>query len=130
MTRDLQALIAYLDSRFAMPFDWDGNCCVKFVLGGVEAQTGKRPALAHDWTTRIGAMRAIHAFGGIEAETDRLFHRIEPARAMRGDIAGYDHPEFGTALALFEGQTIVGPGERRAMRLHRQIVTRAWSIFP
>ena len=130
MLRDYGALIAYLDSRIAMPFDWDGNCCVKFTLGGIEAQTGTMPQLAHDWSTRIGAMRAIHRFGGIDAECDRLFRRIHPSEAQRGDIAGYDHPEFGTALGLFEGQTIVGPGERGAKRLHRQIVTAAWSIAP
>lgn len=130
LPRDHAALSDYLDSRLAMPHDWNGNCCVAFVLGAVEAQFGLTPRPAASWSTPRGAARAIKRFGGIAAEASRLFEEIEPAFAQRGDIAGYEHPEHGLALAVVEGQTICAPGERGLLREPRTRMTRAWRARP
>jgi hypothetical protein len=44
MQRDINALIAFIESRHDTPHEWgrDKNDCVGFVLDAVKAQTGER----------------------------------------------------------------------------------------
>lgn len=130
MTRDLIALVAYLDGKAAAPHDYDGNCCVRFVLGGVEAQFGRAPRLPVSWRTGTGAKRAIVTLGGIEATADRLFRRIEPAQAQFGDIAGVIDHEGNFHVMLVEGQTLCSPGERGLDRIPRGAMIAAWCAEP
>ncbi|WP_370189236.1 hypothetical protein [Qipengyuania sp.] len=130
MARDLMALVAYLDIKLAEPHDFDRNCCVRFVLGAVEAQFGSAPDLGTTWRTEAGAKRALVKLGGIEAATDRLFRRIEPARAQFGDIAGVVDSEGFFHVMVVEGQTLCSPGERRLERVSRREMIAAWSAEP
>lgn len=130
MTRNRPALVAFIDSRANRPHDWTGNCCARFVLGGVEAQFGSAPALAVEWSDLRTARRALAAVGGLEAEADRLFEAIEPAQAQFGDIAGVDHPSEGFLLMIVEGETLVGPGDHGNVRAPRREMVRAWRAGP
>lgn len=124
------ALVAYLDSKVAEPHDFDGNCCVRFVLGAVEAQFGRAPELPVGWRTQGGAKRAIAKLGGIEATADRLFRRIAPAQAAFGDIAGVIDHEGNFHVMLVEGQTLCSPGERKLDRIPRREMIAAWCAEP
>ena len=130
MARDLVALAHFIDSRIAIPHDFDGNCCARYVLGAVKAQFGHAPELPVSWSTARGAKRAIAKLGGFEAAVDRLFHRIDPAQAMFGDIAGVACPVLGFHVMLVEGQTLVAPGKRGNTRLPRARMLSAWSAEP
>ncbi|MEH6721947.1 MAG: hypothetical protein V7686_00325 [Qipengyuania sp.] len=130
MARNLTALVAYLDRKLAEPHDFDGNCCVRFVLGAVEAQFGRAPVLPVSWRTEVGAKRAIVRLGGIEAATDQLFRRIDPSAAQFGDIAGVLDDRGGFHVMLVEGQTLCSPGVRRLDRLPRREMIAAWSAEP
>lgn len=130
MTRNHQALVAYLDSKVAEPHDFDGNCCVRFVLGAVEAQFGRAPELPVSWRTEGGAKRAIAKLGGIEATADRLFRRINPAQAAFGDIAGVVDHEGHFHVMLVEGQTLCSPGQRKLDRIPRRAMIAAWCTEP
>ena len=130
MTRDLQALVAFIEARTAMPHDFDGNCCVRYVLGAVEAQFGNAPDPGASWRTERGALRAIAKLGGIEATTDRLFAEVPIGEARFGDIAGVDDPARGFHVMLVEGQMLSCPGERGLERLPRRLMVRAWSAVP
>lgn len=124
--RDRVALVRFIESRSAMPHDWNGNCCVRFVLCAVEAQFGSAPAPSVTWTNERSAKRAIAKAGGIAAECDRLFVPITPAQAQMGDIAGIDDPESGFMLMIVEGATLAGPGETKLERRPRAVMVRAW----
>ena len=130
MARNLTALVAFLDTKLAEPHDFDGNCCVRFVLGGVEAQFGRAPVLPVSWRTETGAKRAIVKLGGIEATADRLFRRIKPGAAQFGDIAGVLDHRGGFHVMLVEGQTLCSPGERRLDRIPRREMIAAWCAEP
>lgn len=128
--RDQAALIAFLDERATRAHDWNGNCCVRFMLAAVEAQFGEAPEMVVDWTDQRTARRAIAKVGGIEAETDRLFESIEPSHAQFGDIGGVDDPGEGFMLTIVEGATLVAPGERGLARRPRSFMVRAWRAGP
>ena len=130
MRRDLVALTAFIDSRIAMPHDFNGNCCARYVLDAVRAQFAEAPQLTVSWSTARGAKRAIAKLGGFEATVDRLFRRIDPAQAVFGDIAGVACPVLGFHVMLVEGQTLVAPGERGNTRLPRTRMLSAWSAEP
>lgn len=138
MIRDYSALVAFLHSRAATPFDWgknprrkgspdSGNSCVHFAAGAVLAQTGRNimPALP-SWSNEVGARRVLKRLGGIEAATDRVLRRIPPAMAQRGDIAGVETAD-GLLLMVIEGDTLAGPGASGARRLRRSRMVAAWS---
>ncbi len=128
--RNTMALVAFLDAKLLEPHDYDGNCCVRFVLGAVEAQFGRAPELGVRWRTEIGAKRAMVRLGGIEAAADRMFERIDPARAVFGDIAGVIDPLHGFHVMLVEGQTLCAPGDTGTVRLPRREMVRAWCADP
>lgn len=127
--RDLAALHAFIDERHALPHAWGryANDCVGFVLGAVQAQTGKKVAGRIRWSSRKAAVRIIKRFGSLEAALDAHFERIPPSLAKRGDIAGVPDKEFGVHPMIVEGLTLVGPGEKGNRRLPRSAMTMAWS---
>jgi hypothetical protein len=129
MTRNIVALIAFIDSRHAQPHAWGrlANDCAAFALSAVEALTGVRPAPDVTWASRAEARRVIHALGGLEAAFDRVFVRIAPAQAMRGDIGGVADDVFGIHPMIIEGTTLVGPGDSGNRRLPRSALRCAWS---
>lgn len=139
MIRDHAALVAFLHARADLTFDWgrnprrggspdDGNSCVHFAAGAVQAQTGRNlmPRLP-SWTTERGAKRVLKRLGGLEAATDRVLTRIPPAMAQRGDIAGVPRPGGGMLLMVVEGETLVGPDASGARRIARRHMAAAWS---
>lgn len=129
MTRDIKALLAFIDSKQDTPHEWgrDKNDCVSFPLQAVKAQTGKNRATALKWTDEKSGLKAIKKVGGIEAGFDRYFQRIPPGQAMRGDIAGVPDERFGIHPMIVEGETLVAPGDRGNRRCPRRHMVMAWS---
>lgn len=128
-TRDLGALIAFIDSRARMPhrFGRKANDCVGFVLDAVEAQTGVRVAKRISWASARQGLKLLQGFGGVEAAFDAHFERIAPAQAMRGDIGGVADPDMGLHPMIVEGTMLVGPGDQGNRRMKRGAMTCAWS---
>ncbi|MEL7783748.1 hypothetical protein AAG607_12050 [Citromicrobium bathyomarinum] len=124
------ALIAFIESRACLPHDFASNDCIRYVLGGVEAQFGSSPWPNVDWHDERSARRAIAKVGGIEAETDRLFETIEPSQAEFGDIAGARDHEGAFHLLIVEGALLSAPGECRLERRPRTDMIRAWRAGP
>ncbi len=130
MTRDLAALMDFLQARHAMPFDWGRhrNDCVSYALGAIEAQTGRRLLRRRDWHDEASAAAVIAEMGGLARSVTRRLRCTAPAAAMRGDIGAVAHATFGIALVVVEGATLAGPGARGTRRLPRSMLLRAWSI--
>lgn len=128
--RDLGALGRFLAERAALPHAWTrGRCCVSFALGAAAAQTGRDVlATLPAWRTQRQARTVAARLGGLEAAMDARFRRIAPAMAMRGDIAGIADDEFGVALRVVEGRSLVGPGDRGLRRRPRAEMIAAWSV--
>ena len=130
MTRDYEALAAYIESRSNMPFDWNGNCCARFSLGAIEAQFGEAPELSFSWKTAIGAKRVIAARGGMLSIINEILMPIAPGAAMRGDIAGCPDDDLGLALLVIDGQMLIGPCENGIRHIPRGFMTHAWRAAP
>lgn len=128
--RDIDALLAFIASRAGKRFDWRGSRdCVAFAARAVRAQTGVDPRGDLRWRSRRAARAIVLAEGGLEAAIDRRLARVAPARAQRGDIAAVRGAEFGIALMVVEGQTLVGPAHRGVERLPRSAMTMAWDAM-
>lgn len=127
MTRDLVGLAKFIDSRRDRPHDFNGNCCVGFVLAAQEAQFGTVPELRVSWHDQRTALRAIAAVGGIRAEADRVFTEIPPSLAQFGDIAGVADQELGFHLMLVEGHFLIAPGICGLERIERHHMVAAWT---
>lgn len=130
MTRDYEALAAYIAERSNMPFDWDGNCCARFALGAIAAQFGAAPELPFSWKTEIGAKRVIVKRGGMLTIINNILEPIAPGMAMRGDIAGCPDDDLGVALLVVDGQLLVGPCEKGTRHIPRGLMTHAWRAAP
>jgi hypothetical protein len=128
--RDLQALVRFLGERAAIPHVWrKGRCCVSFALAAAAAQTGRDVlGTLPGWRNAAQAKKVADDLGGLEAAVDARYRRIAPAMARRGDIGGIADAEFGVALMIVEGRTLVGPGARGLKRLPRRAMIAAWSI--
>lgn len=129
--RDIEALIAFIDSRQGVPHAWGrkANDCVGYSLDAVEAQTGVRVAPELNWTSQGSALRVLRStYGSIEAAYDAHFERIAPAFARRGDIAGVPDEAFGIHPLIVEGELLVGPGDRGNRRTKRSTMAIAWSL--
>jgi hypothetical protein len=124
--RDYDAFVALLDARMRAPFAWGrrANDCVSFAGAAVLAQTGE-DLLADlpDWTTAIGATRALKRVGGLVAAVDARLSPVPNALAQRGDVALID----ARTLMIIEGPTLVGPGASGLVRRPRADMIRAWS---
>lgn len=127
-SRDIPALIAFIDSRQTMPYLWGENDCAAFVGGAVKAATGKDPLKGLRWSSQTGAMRVLKRVGGMEAALDARFKRVSPTMAKRGDIAGVPDPALGIHPMIVEGEKLVAPGEDGNKRIPRRAMTVAWSI--
>lgn len=129
MSRDYDALIAYLDARVAMPFAWGdaANDCVSHAAGAVEALTGVNPirAAGHRWSSQRGALRLLTKVGGVEAAVAGLLVEIPPAKAQRGDI-GLVEIDGRASLVVFQGDMVSGPGLAGTVRLPRAASAKAW----
>lgn len=129
MSRDIAALIAFIDSRQNTPHEWgyNRNDCASFALGAIEAQTGCRP-LKLRWATRKTGLRILKRLGGMEAALDRYLKRIPPSLAKRGDIAGVPDELLGLHPMVIEGEMLVSPGQRGNRRRKRREMIAAWSV--
>jgi hypothetical protein len=129
MKRNVQALIAFIDSRQNTPYAWgrDKNDCISFALGAVEAQTGIKVAPSLKWAGPKAAASIIKKFGSLEAALDAHFKRIPPAVAKMGDIAGVPDEAFGIHPMIVEGILLVCPGDKGNKRCQRRYMTCAWS---
>jgi hypothetical protein len=130
--RDYGALHRFIAERSAMPFAWghDRNDCVSFAAAAVKAMTGRVITFGgYRWATALGASRAVQSMGGMVDAVDAELHRIEPAFARRGDIAGVPARPGGNdlLLAVIEGDTLAGPAENGLFRLSRTMMVIAWS---
>jgi hypothetical protein len=129
LARDFAALHAFIDSRHQAPhaIGRSANDCVAFMLGEVEAQTGKRVAARLKWSSLADAAKIIKRYGSLEKALDAHFERIPPAHAMRGDIGGVPDEDFGIHPMIVEGLDLVGPGDDGNRRMKRAAMTCAWS---
>lgn len=86
-------LNAWMADKQAAPFEWGKLDCVVFAFGCIEAMTGEQVCPPHgDYTTRIGAMRALTkaGFDNLAFVMDSVLDDNPPAMAMRGDIVMHD----------------------------------------
>lgn len=128
--RDIDALIAWLETVARRPFSWRTLHCAAYAAQAVKAQSGRNPMAGIVCRSKRAAHTVLAAEGGMEAAVDRRLFRIPPALASRGDIAGVPDPDFGVRLLVVEGATLVGPGATGAQRLPRSMMTMAWSAMP
>lgn len=130
MTRDPEALIAFLDDRQDWTFGYGQgdreHDCVRFVSAGIEAVTGLAPLtlINGTWATETGAARLLKRHGGLETAVDAVMTEIPRTLAQRGDCG----LTAGNALVLVEGATLVGVTERGLYRLPRHALLKAWTI--
>lgn len=128
MNRDYGALIAFLASRRAMPFEWGSaaNDCVSFCGQAIEAMAGRNPFGDLHWGDEDEAYRVINSVDGLGTGVSARLPEIAPAMAQRGDVGGVmlNNHLF---LAIVEGLTLIGPGPRGTRRLPRKMMERAWS---
>jgi len=130
MTRNYQALTAWLDTMRSQPFDWNGNCCTAFALGAMKAQFGSHPDPKAKWSTQTGAARVIKRLGGMEKAVSGILEPTPIGQAMRGDIAGVTDPDHELLLMVIEGVNLAGPGEHGISRLPRSLMVKAWRAAP
>lgn len=131
------AFIAYLAQRESWRFGFGREArvhdCVRFCDGGVLAFHGESPlaSFAGQWSTARGAARVLRRAGGLAAATSRLMMPISVTLARRADVALFIDPKGTPALALVEGQTLVGPSDGLGLaRLPRAAMIRAWTVRP
>lgn len=126
--RDHHMLVLWLRTMEVVPFTEPGgsNDCAAFAARAVEKQTG-RVIRVPGRGSAVAARRALKRMGGLEAAvTARLGPPIAPAHARRGDIAGVMDASGELVLMVVEGETLVGPGNRRTVR---GAMTMAWSAL-
>lgn len=127
-TRDIEAMIAFIEQRMARPFRWGTQDCVRFAASAVQAETGENLlAGVPRWSSRREALSVLDQLGGLIAAVDARRPRIPAAFALRGDIAGIEDSLFGVRLMIVEGATLIGPGQRGLERLPREAMEMAWS---
>jgi len=70
------------------PFSWGFNDCAMFAANVVEAMTGIDYAaeFRNKYTTREEAQAMLDEHGGLCSIMDKLFDRINPRLAHRGDV--------------------------------------------
>lgn len=127
MVRNIEALIAFIASRDAVPFSWSRNHCVGYAAAAVKAQTGRDPMRGVRVTTERGAVQSLNRRGGLAAAVSSRLRPIAPAMAKRGDIAAVSDERFGVRLMVVEGETLVAPGPLGNRRAPRSAMVRAWS---
>jgi hypothetical protein len=139
--RDVEALIAFLDSRLTMPYAWgsEANDCISFGDGAIVAQTGRSALEGERWSNKAGALRVLKRVGGLTTALDARFERIALAQAHRGDIAGVpadlmldvaadELALIGLHPMIVEGATLAAPGPRGLERARRGMAVVAWSV--
>ncbi|ATC34113.1 hypothetical protein CA606_18235 [Caulobacter vibrioides] len=129
MVRDYEALHLFVASHMRTPFAWGEHDCVTFAAGAVQALTGEDPLAVYrgQWRSAAEATRLIASLGGLEAAVGAVLTPVAPGHAQRGDVAGWRDLEGRLQLAIVEGDTLVGPGERGQERLPRSAMVLAWS---
>lgn len=112
-----------------MPFAWGSmaNDCVSATAATIRAYSSHDPIDGLCWTNEAQARAVIASLGGFEAAISSRLTPIEPAVAQRFDAAMVVLPE-GPLLAIVEGDSLVGPGAQRQMRLPRRAMIRAWTV--
>lgn len=126
--RNYDALVELLDERMRAPLAWGRHDCVCFARDAVKAQTGRDPMIGqhYRWRSERGAQRILAQLGGLKAAVDLVLPPVPPAHAQRGDVGMVEMPE-GPILVVVEGETLVGVGKTRLIRLPRHLMTNAWS---
>lgn len=124
--RNVEKLLDFINSRQAVPYEWGKNDCVTYVLGAVEAQTGKKVTKLK-WHDSKSALGVLKRYKTLEHAFDLHFKRIPPSMAKRGDIAGIADDVFGIHTGIVEGEKIVGPGDKGNKRFPRKVMICAWS---
>ena len=131
MARDYDALLRFIAEREVMPFDWgdDANDCVSFANASAIAHSARNPVreLGVSWSSAIGAARVLKRVGGVEAAVTRALPIIPVSMAKRGDW-GLVVGKHGKLVTVIEGETAIGPGEKRAVRFDRRQILTAWSL--
>ena len=120
-------LTDYIEGRRDKPFAWGANDCVTFSMDWVKHMRGKDPIadLRGKWQDAPSAARVIDSLGGLLAETDRRFKRIDQAFAQRGDIVAFSvNGHLG--LYVCRGTHAVGPGLDEMMLISMRDAVAAW----
>ena len=137
MTRDYDAVAPYLELRERMPFGWNGRDprvqeCLRFVMDGVQAQTGVDPIpeIRGRYRDQAEAEAIIAGYGSLRKLVRAHLKGVRPAFARRGDVGMVRGP-LGQTLGLIEGEHVVclaGPeGAAGYVRFPRSDLVAAWS---
>lgn len=116
-----------LEQRREMPFAFGVNDCCTFPADCVLAVTGVDPGVGfRDHTDAAGAARRLAELGGVLGVGDKLFGSpVSPLMARVGDV-GLVLIEGRESLAVCNGATWLGPGERGLVARPLRDATRAW----
>ena len=88
----------YLAAHVTARFEYGINDCCRFAAGAVLAMTGIDVMAGISYSNRVGALRVLREFGGLEAAAHSImarhgFPEIEVLRAQRGDMIIADLPK-------------------------------------
>lgn len=136
MARDYDAVPLYLAARETVPFGWDGaddgvQDCLRFVMDGVRAQTGRdaMAAVRGRYRNRAEAEALIAGYGSLRKLVRAGLEGVRPAFARRGDVGMVMGPD-GPTLGLLDGEHVIclkGPeGEAGYTRFPREALKAAW----
>jgi hypothetical protein len=128
-------LSEYIAERRTQPHVWGANDCASFAAdAGIAMGCPDLLAGLRDYDDALSAGRVLEAAGYAdlaEMVHDRLA-QIETPFAQRGDIAlirneGHDGV-YAWTLALYDGPQLIGPGERKMIRLPRYTAAKAYRL--
>lgn len=125
-----ERLITAIEGAHGRPFSWGEHDCALFAANTVQAMTGQDFAVPFRgrYRTRLGALRKLYPFGGLEAYVDTLgLAEIRPAFARRGDLALID-TEDGPALGICTGRTVTYPALDGLLARPVRDARRCWRI--
>ena len=121
-------LVAFVDARRDMPFEWGGNDCCSFAIAAVAEITGET-IWPVDWSTVAEALRAIEDAGGlIEAWTATLGRPSQNwMEIRRGDVALVEIAGR-LSISVSLGHVLCGPGPDRLEFLPLDQARHSWRV--
>ena len=111
-----------------MPFAWGKHDCCIFAAGAVAEMTGVEMVEAPDYTTALGAARALGRLGHRDV-VDLASAYLRPWQSLlmarRGDIAALDAGQ-GLSLGVVLGASVAAPGEQGLIFFPLNRAVKAW----
>lgn len=127
-------LAAEVDRRRSMPFEWGVNDCAMFMVGVVEAMTGRR-VWCREYCSAKEAVQIITEGGGLRAILATVAEREGWAplsrpqyRAQRGDVVLVADFAARECLGVCVGSQAATAGEHGAAFFPMAHVVEAWRV--